>query len=102
MRMDYFEHHILKRPYNQKKVSLTWLGLQFLKLDRGRKEDNRERVDETPSFVSSSTPAGHHTGHFTGTDGSVTHTAATFQPVLAETLPANRAEIINTGGRLSY
>ncbi|TRY96537.1 hypothetical protein DNTS_016969, partial [Danionella cerebrum] len=52
--------------------------------------------------TSSSSPAGHHTGHFTGTDGRFTHTDASFQPVLAEMLqPANRAEIINTGGRLN-
>lgn len=62
----------------------------------------RNGLKKTSFFVSSSTPAGHQTGHFTGTDGSITHTATSFQPVLAETLPANRAEIINPGGRLSY
>lgn len=57
------------------------------------------------SIISASLPAGRHTEHFTGTDGSVTHSPAPCQSAPAEgpeTLPSSQVEIISPEEKVSY
>lgn len=78
-----------------------------IKLGRGweytadsESEGERERKIVS-SFISGSLPAGHHTEPFAETDGSVTHSPDSCQPVSADTEAAKQAEIVPPGGTVS-